>query len=95
MAGLAGHPIENIPGYGTTTTAVVPISELGSSPMNGLQISHELTNLFEAVGGPSSFGADGLNGFISNEGDLQNSGEGLAGLFSTDAEFWRILSGLI
>lgn len=95
MAGLAGHPIENIPVYGTTATALGTTSELGNSPMNGLQISHELTNLFEAVGGPNSFGPENLNGFISNDGDLQNSGEGLAGVFSSDAEFWRILSGLI
>ena len=92
MAGLAGHPMENMSVYGPT---VGTISELGNSPMNGLQISHELTNLFEAVGATNSFGADNLNGFISNDGDLQNSGEGLAGVLSSDAEFSRILSGLI
>jgi hypothetical protein len=96
MAGLAGHPIEGISVYGTTTTtspSLGTMPELGHSPMNGLQISHELTNLFEAVGGPSPFGADNLNGFLSN--DLQNSGEGLAGVLSSDAEFSRMLSGLI
>lgn len=92
MAGLAGHPMENMAVYGPTMGT---ISELGNSPMNGLQISHELTNLFEAVGATNSFGADNLNGFISNDGDLQNSGEGLAGVLSSDAEFSRILSGLI
>ncbi|KUL84464.1 hypothetical protein ZTR_06147 [Talaromyces verruculosus] len=92
MAGLAGHPMENMSVYGPTMGT---ISELGNSPMNGLQISHELTNLFEAVGATNSFGADNLNGFISNDGDLQNSGEGLAGVLSSDAEFSRILSGLI
>ena len=90
--GFAGHPMENMSVYGPT---VGTISELGNSPMNGLQISHELTNLFEAVGATNSFGADNLNGFISNDGDLQNSGEGLAGVLSSDAEFSRILSGLI
>lgn len=92
MAGLAGHSMENISVYGPT---IGTISELGNTPMNGLQISHELTTLFEAVGASNSFGQDNINGFISSDGDLQNSGEGLAGVLSSDAEFSRILSGLI
>ncbi|OKL59025.1 hypothetical protein UA08_05716 [Talaromyces atroroseus] len=98
MAGLAGHPIEGISVYGTapsSSSSLGTMSELGHTPINGLQISHELTNLFEAVGGTSPFGADNLNGFIPNDGDLRNSGEGLAGVLSSDAEFSRILSGLL
>lgn len=89
MAGLAGHPIENISVYDTAAAATTlgTMPELGNSPMSGLQISHELTNLFEAVRGTSAFGPDSLNGFISNDGDLQNSGEGLAGVLSSDVEF--------
>lgn len=92
MAGLAGHSIDDISMYGPT---MATLSELANSPMNGLQISHELTNLFEAVGASTAFGSDHHNGFMSNDGDLQNSGEGLAGILSSDAEFSRILSGLI
>ncbi|KAH8697244.1 putative fungal-specific transcription factor [Talaromyces proteolyticus] len=91
MAGLAGHPIEGLSLYGPPGA----ISELGSSPMNGLQMSHELTNLFEAVGSSGSFGPDNFNGFIPHDNDWQNSGEGLAGILSGDAEFSRVLRELM
>lgn len=91
MAGLAGHPIEGMPVYG----GLGPVSELGSSPMNGLQMSHELTNLFEAVGASGSFGPDNFNTFVPHDTDIQNSGEGLAGILSSDAEFSRALRNLM
>ncbi|KAI9376501.1 fungal-specific transcription factor domain-containing protein [Aspergillus egyptiacus] len=92
MAGLAGHPMEDLSVFG-------PINgtELGSSPLNGLQMSHELTNLFEAVGGFSSFmapTADGINGFVAPDGELQNTGEGLSGVLGDEGEFSRVIRDL-
>lgn len=95
MAGLAGHPIEDLAVYGT----VHRLNELGSSPLNGLQMSHELTNLFEAVGGFSNFippnaNADGVQGLVGVDGQIQNTGEGLPGVYLDEGEFSRIISDL-
>ncbi|KAL1985955.1 hypothetical protein VTN96DRAFT_7220 [Rasamsonia emersonii] len=95
MAGLAGHPMDELSVYGS----LGGVNELGNSPMNGLQMSHELTNLFEAVGGYNHFmtsngGPENLNGFVGTDGELQNSGEGLAGILSSEAEFSRVLRDL-
>lgn len=91
MAGLAGHSIENLSMYG-------PVNghELGSSPLNGVQMSHELTNLFEAVGAVGNFmpAADAINGFVGPEGELQNSGEGLSGVLGDEGEFARVIRDL-
>ncbi|KAL4899145.1 hypothetical protein BDW74DRAFT_189518 [Aspergillus multicolor] len=94
MAGLAGHPMEDLSVYGTLNG----MGELGNSPLNGLQMSHELTALFEAVGGFGNFmgptAADGMNGFIGHEGELQNTGEGLSGVLGDEGEFARVIRDL-
>jgi len=89
MAGLAGHPMEQLSMYP---------NDMSNSPMNGLQMSHELTNLFEAVGGYGNFmgvnsTGDGLNGFVTTEGDMQN-GEGVPAVFGNEDEFARIMGEL-
>ncbi|THC96762.1 hypothetical protein EYZ11_003771 [Aspergillus tanneri] len=94
MAGLAGHPMEDISVYGTMNGV-----ELGNSPLNGLQMSQELTNLFEAVGGFGNFIApgtthDGINGFVGHEGEIQNTGEGLSGVLGDEGEFSRVIRDL-
>ncbi|KAJ5665641.1 uncharacterized protein N7477_008089 [Penicillium maclennaniae] len=95
MAGLAGHPMEDISLYGQTNG----FNELGNSPMNGLQMSHELTNLFEAVGSfsgfmPSTTGPDGINGFVGTDGEIHNTGEGLSGVLGGEEEFSRVIRDL-
>ncbi|KAL4879796.1 fungal-specific transcription factor domain-containing protein [Aspergillus karnatakaensis] len=94
MAGLAGHPIEDLSVYGPMNG----VNELGNSPLNGLQMSHELTNLFEAVGGFGNFMAstatDGINEFVGPEGELQNTGEGLSGILGDEGEFARVIREL-
>lgn len=94
MAGLAGHPMEDLSVYGPMNG----VGELGNSPLNGVQMSHELTTLFEAVGGFGNFMAptatDGLNGFIGPEGGLQNTGEGLSGVLGDEGEFARVIRDL-
>lgn len=95
MAGLAGHAIDDLSVYGTMNG----VDELGNSPLNGLQMSHELTNLFEAVGSfgsflPNTSGPDGINGFVGTDGEIQNTGEGLSGILGGEEEFSRIIRDL-
>lgn len=96
MAGLAGHPMDMLSVY----NGVNPSGDLGSSPLNGIQMSNELTHLFEAVGGygslipPSSTGS--INGDIVNtssctQGDLTNTGEGLPAILGNEGEFARVM----
>ena len=47
MAGLAGHPVDE----NSLFVSGHPLNPMGSTPMTGNQMSHELTNLFEAAGG--------------------------------------------
>ena len=51
MAGLAGHQVDEMALYPQMQAT------MGNSPMSGQQMSHELTNLFEAARGYSSGGA--------------------------------------
>ncbi|PYI20937.1 fungal-specific transcription factor domain protein [Aspergillus violaceofuscus CBS 115571] len=95
MAGLAGHQIEDLSVYGSVNGA----GELGNSPLNGLQMSHELTNLFEAVGGFGNFmnsggASESLNGFIGQDGEIQNTGEGLSGVLGDEGEWSRVIRDL-
>ena len=90
MAGLAGHPMDDLSVYGPMNG----INELGNSPLNGLQMSHELTNLFEAVGGFGNFmsGTGSINGY--HEGEIHNTGEGLSGVLGDEGEFARVIRDL-
>ncbi|CAL5874018.1 uncharacterized protein PFLUO_LOCUS8304 [Penicillium psychrofluorescens] len=95
MAGLAGHSIEDLSVYGPMNG----VNELGNSPLNGLQMSHELTNLFEAVGAfgnfmPPTTGPDGIHGFVGTDGEIQNTGEGLSGILGDEGEFARVIRDL-
>jgi hypothetical protein len=94
MASLAGHPLETL-----TAIRMHPLGELGNSPTNGLQITNELTNLFEAVGGhgggfhhPST--SAGINGSLIPAEQLSSAGEGLATTLGNEGEFARIFRDL-
>ena len=96
MAGLAGHPVDEL--------AIFPpaqgLSPLGTSPKNGLQMSYELTNLFEAAGGYGNVmaanpGAESVNGFGGGpHGDLPAGTEVPPGMFGNEQEFSRIMRDL-
>jgi hypothetical protein len=95
MAGLAGHSMEDLSVYGS----LHPVTELGNSPMNGLQMSHELTNLFEAVGGYGHFiasttGSESIHGFVGSEPELPGTADGLTGILRTEGELSRVMSDL-
>lgn len=67
MAGLAGHRVDEMTAFPVSHGAAA----MGQSPMNGQQMSYELTNLFEAAGGYS-------NGMMSSNGQGINHGNGYA-----------------
>lgn len=104
MAGLAGHEISGMGnGYGASG-GVGGDSGMGNSPMNGFQMSCEMTNLFEAA-----LGSVGLNGNGSGSGNggggggnsgyvpIQD-GDALAGIgsnvFGGDEELYKQLRDL-
>ena len=99
MAGLAGHQVDEMAAFpqlqesGTT----------GSSPINGQQISRELTRLFETAGGygnnlfaqPNGQALEAVNGFPGSQGEATSSAEGFSGVYGSDGEFTRIVGHLI
>ena len=100
MAGLAGHHVDEIAAYASAHDS----GSLDSSPLNGQQMSYELTNLFEAAGGYAqapSFSAkmmDGTNGYASsqrNSVDIGQSPEAFSGFYGSDGQFSRIVGNLI
>jgi hypothetical protein len=92
MAGLAGHEITGLGNFGQDGTGLTGTS--GNSPMNGFQMSHEMTNLFEAA-----LGSVGMNNGTHNGGYVQiPDGDALAGIgsnvFGGDEELYRQLRDL-
>ena len=92
MAGLAGHEISGMGNFGQEGVNGVPVAS-GNSPMNGFQMSHEMTSLFEAA-----LGSVGINGG-TNGGYVQlQHGDALDGIgsnvFGGDEELYRQLRDL-
>ena len=96
MAGLAGHKVDYSPAYGNATpvqTNGQGQQELGVSPDDALQITNELSSLFELVGGygASTPGPDAFN-FAGGNGDISMT-EGF-NAFGNEPEFARIMNEL-
>ena len=95
MAGLAGHRVDEMAVFNPSPGS----GSLGSAPLNGQQMSLELTNLFEAAGGygnlmaSSTQAADGLNGY-PNPSSESGKGEGMSAFYGSDGEFTRIVGEL-
>ena len=98
MASLAGHRIDERPSYGSRPPAV----SAATSPVDGQQMSSELTSLFEAAKGYGHVspraGAQGMegartNGFGAGVGDRSQT-ERLSGVYGNEGEFSRIMGDL-
>ena len=93
MAGLAGHRVDEMAMY----NAPQDPGGFGSAPMNGQQMSLELTSLFEAAGGYGKLTAanvhDSSNDYSAISGDARK-GEGLSAMYGNDGEFSRIMERL-
>jgi Fungal specific transcription factor domain len=97
MAGLAGHPMDELAMFNGSLRNHA--SNLGTSPMNGQQLTNELTTLFELAGNHSNFlasstGAETLNGFVGDNSEGQPTGEGTSNVFGNEQEFSRIMGEL-
>ncbi|KAK6582460.1 hypothetical protein PZA11_004868 [Diplocarpon coronariae] len=94
MAGLAGHEISVI-GFGGDGV----VGGTGNSPMNGFQMSTEITNLFEAALGSVGMNVSGNpSGTASADGSFVPLEDGLGGIgsnvFGGDEELYRQLRDL-
>ncbi|OCT52085.1 putative Fungal specific transcription factor [Cladophialophora carrionii] len=96
MAGLAGHKVDYNQSYGNPPTSQGngdQGQELGVSPDDALQITNELSSLFELAGGygASTPGADAFN-YVGPSGDV-GMPEGF-NAFGNEPEFARIMNEL-
>jgi hypothetical protein len=89
MAGLAGHPVDELAAFPSS------IGPLGSNTLNGQQMSYELTNLFEAVGGhgngPPNHAVDGHNEFGNQNGEMPTDGNNMPQVFGNEEDFAKIM----
>jgi hypothetical protein len=91
MAGLAGHEISGIGNpFGQENGVNGMTGGSGNSPMNGFQMSHEMTTLFEAALGSMSNGPNGS--YVLQDGDAL-AGIG-SNIFGGDEELYRQLKDL-
>jgi hypothetical protein len=99
MAGLAGHPMEELDMFsgGMRNHA----SELGTSPLDGQQLTNELTSLFELAGGYTNFmdsstNGEVLSGFVGANTNTEGQavGVGMSNLFANEQELSRIMGEL-
>ena len=92
MAGLAGHEISGLGGaFGQDGNINALNSGSGNSPVNGFQMSYEMTNLFEAALG--SVGMNGNGGYVPLPDGDPFSGIG-SNVFGGDEELYRHLRDL-
>ncbi|KIW46959.1 uncharacterized protein PV06_02578 [Exophiala oligosperma] len=91
MAGLAGHKVD-YPAFGNHHPGQNG-NELGVSPDDALQITNELSSLFELAGGygGTTPGPDSFN-FVGSNGEM-NIGEGF-NVFGNEPELTRIMNEL-
>ena len=99
MAGLSGHAVDEMAAYASAAQSTA----LSSSPLDGQQMSHELTNLFEAAGGlvgmgtstEGSEGGNGGNGFGQSGGQAEMKQEPeYTEMYGNDGEFSKLIGGL-
>ena len=98
MAGLAGHQVDEMAAF----PQFQDVNTAGSSPMNGQQMTQELTHLFEKAGGysnnmfaqPSAPGTGAMNGFIGPQGDMGSGAERFQGVYGNDGQMSKIMGSL-
>lgn len=92
MAGLAGHRVDEMTAFPASQGGAAT----GQNPMNGPQMSYELTNLFEAAGGYSngtiSQSVNQGNGYTAERGESTNR-DGPRGGQSND-QYSKIMQAL-
>lgn len=97
MAGLAGHSMDELATFNGDRR--IHTTHLGNSPLDGQQLTNELTDLFELTGGytnlmGSSTGGEVLNGFEGANSESSDGRERISILFGSDQDISRIMSEL-
>ncbi|KAL8838051.1 MAG: hypothetical protein Q9170_002287 [Blastenia crenularia] len=99
MAGLAGHRVNEITAFPVTQGPAA----ITQSPVNGQQMSYELTNLFEAAGGHHSAmlssndqNIEYANGYVAPQGEASATvtGEEARVAPANEREFSKIMQAL-
>ncbi|KAL8832199.1 MAG: hypothetical protein Q9191_000415 [Dirinaria sp. TL-2023a] len=96
MAGLAGHRVDEMAAFNPSQGSGL----LGSAPVDGQQMSLELTNLFEASGGYGNMmasnapGCGGTNGIDSRTGDTAAEDEAMGAVYGQDGDFAKLIHEL-
>lgn len=99
MAGLAGHRVNELKAFPVTQGP----AGIAQSPVNGQQMSYELTNLFEAAGGysnammsSSTQSIDYGNGYVATQGEANANidGDGARAAPANEREFSKIMQAL-
>lgn len=96
MAGLAGHQVDERAIFNPAQS----LSPLGSVPLDGQQMSLELTSLFEAAGdygnmvGANPQALDGANGLANGSRDASTGNQGTNAFYGQDEPFSRIMRDL-
>ena len=96
MAGLAGHRVDEMTAFNPSGG----LGPLGSAPVDGQQMSLELTNLFEASGGygntmaSDAQGLGGINGHANRSGDGATESEGMGAVYGQDGDFAKLMREL-
>jgi hypothetical protein len=99
MAGLAGHEISSIGPYMASGQDRGGNGVLATSPMNGFQMSHEMTSLFEAaLGNAAGLNGNGAHGYVQ-DGGVQGEALGVgmmsgANVFGGEEELYRHIRDL-
>ena len=97
MAGLAGHRVDEMAAF-TPSQASGP---LGSAPVDGQQMSLELTNLFEASVGYGNMmasnagpGFGSTNGIDTRTGDTATESEAMGAVYGQDVDLAKLMREL-
>ena len=97
MAGLSGHAVDDMAAYASVANS----DALSDSPFSGQRMSYELTNLFEAAGGPAGMdnlnqpSIEGPNGHPQQESHAELvQGTALSGMYGNSGDFSKLIGGL-
>lgn len=81
MAGLAGHQVNELAAFPQSLSK----GPIGNNPMDGQQMSLELTTLFEAAGAygvvPDGTGIEGIDGYGGESGEAHQDVGNISGLY--------------
>ncbi len=99
MAGLAGQQVDEMAAF---PSQFQDVNTAGSSPLNGQQMTNDLGQMFEKVGGYSNNlfaqtspqGIDGVSSFVGSQAEMTSGAEGFRGGYGNDMALSKIMGNL-